>query len=87
VNETSWLGNDQPVGEIPDIPSIARAYKAVDTVADELRSLRAAFAQLQRENADLKAAWRLSRGENAHARNQGFDEGYAAAREEMGRAS
>lgn len=48
-SEAAWLGNEQPVGEYPSLPMVARAYKSVDQLADELRSLKAANTELMQE--------------------------------------
>lgn len=44
----------QPLGEIPELPSIVAAVRSIDAVADELVSLTAANAELQAENELLR---------------------------------
>jgi hypothetical protein len=39
----------QPLGEIPDLPSIVGVVRAIDLVADELSGLKAANAELNAE--------------------------------------
>jgi len=58
--------SEQPVGEYPHLPTVARAYKAVDQVADELRGLKAANAELQREVVALQAKLDDAKAETAN---------------------